>query len=427
MDWTDSCVDRLIGGDSINLVGLDGSGRSRGLHMIAAALDARDWTSLVWTPGTVGSMGRREIREAIDSLCHSDRIPVLLVDDFGELLVGQNGLWIEGVLFGRVFGSAAEDSPSLRCVVVTHPRDREIVGPGSGLRERAHYVHPPEWTPTSLDLIRFGCRTAEELLLLTGLNSKLIRVGGDTPDARRGAVLSTASRLLPAWIGQLATGHQDRLERILSSTPPPRWRQDDADPALTPIVVPNWSENPTRCAIADCIQIEDLRGLLVGQPWPHRDLRAAARRFCARCGSDPKPLWVDNFLSDTDQLDFERLVEFLQMVLVGLPRTTRICLLSRNWVRGKPVRAAKIVAALRRAGCSSDVELRLHWRLYDKRDVGNLHGRELVLGKRRATFRLPPADIVIGQVDTGNETDAPVSFRTSASAFAAWDSGITVI
>ena len=427
MDWTDTCIDRLMGGDSINLVGLDGSGRTRGLRMIAAALNPSDWTSHVWTPSDLASMQRREIRAKIDSLCHSDRIPVLLVDDFGALLMAQNGSWLEGFLFGRAFGSAAGDSPSLRCVVVTHPRDREIDGPGSGLRERAHHMHPPEWTPTTLDMTRFGCRTAEELHLLTGFNSKLIRVGGDTPDARRGAVRSTARRLLPAWIGQLDTDHQNRLERILSRAQPPRWRQDDADPSLTPIVVPNWSENPTRCAITDCMEIDDLGKLLVGQPWPHRDPRAAARRFCARCGSDPKPMWVDNFLSDTDQLDFMRLVEFLQMVLAGLPRATSIRLLSRNWVGGHPVRAAEIATALRQAGCSPDVEKRLHWRLYDKRDVGNLHGRELVLGKRRATFRLPPADIVIGEADTGNETDAPVAFRSSASTFAAWKSGTTVV
>ena len=109
------------------------------------------------------------------------------------------------------------------------------------------------------------------------------------------------------------------------------------------------------------------------------------------------------------------------MVLAGLPRATSIRLLSRNRVGGHPVRAAEIATALRQAGCSPDVEKRLHWRLYDKRDVGNLHGRELVLGKRRATFRLPPADIVIGEADTVNETDAPVAFRSSASTFAAWE------
>ena len=341
--------------------------------------------------------------------------------------MGKDGSWLEGLLFSKVFGAAAGDSFSHRCVVVTHPRDREIVGPGSGLRERARHVHPPEWIPTTEVIALFGCTNAEELRLLTGFNSKLIGAGGPNPDSRRGTVRSMARRLLPNWVGQLDTDHQKRLEFILSRAQPPRWRQDDADPTLTPIAIPNWAENPTRCVISDCICVDDLRQLLVGQPWPHRDLHNAVRRFYARCGSDPKPLWVDNFLSDTDQLDFSRLVEFLHMVLADLPSTTTIDLLSRNSVGGHPVDPADIRMALRRTGCSPELERRLHWRLYDRRDVGNLHGRQLILRKRRATFKLPPAQIIIGQTDPGNEADAQESFASSRPAFEAWKTGTTVI
>lgn len=427
VNWADACVDRLIGGGSLNLVGLNGSGRSRGLRMIAEFFDPADWTSLVWSPGDLTTMGRREMISEIDSLYHACRLPVLLIDDFGEFLMTLDGLWLERMLFSRVFEEATANRLSLRCVVVTHPRDREIVGPGSGLRERACHVHPPELAPTNQEMTSFGCTNAEELLLLTGYNSYLLGVGGDSPSARRGVVHSTAQKWLPSWVGQLDTGHQHRLGVILDRSQPPRWHQDDADPSLTPIVVPRRTESPARCALTESIEIEDLRQLLVGQPWPDRDLRAAARRFRARCGNDPNPLWADNFLSDTRLLDFSRLVEFFQMVLSDLPADVTIRLLSRNWVGGRRVNAADILAALEKAGISPELKSRLRWRLYDQRGDANLHRRELILNSRRASFSLPPARIVIGQDSASNETDAAVAFASSASTYAAWKNGIQVI
>ena len=427
VDWTDACVDHLIGGGSLNLVGLDGSGRSHGLRMIADALDPADWTYLIWSSGDLATMQRREISAAIDVLCNDDRYPAILIDDFGELLMTPSGPWLERMLFSRVFGASGHDRPSLRCVVVTHPRDREIVGPGSGLRERARYAHPPTRDPTTQELADFGCTSAEELLLLTGYNQHLLAVSGETSDARRGIAKSKAQEWLPRWIGQLDTGHQSRLGAILSRTHPPRWRHDDADPSLTPIVIARRSESPARCAITECIAPEELRQLLVGQPWPERNPEAAARRFGARCGNDPAPLWVDNYLSDTSQLDFSRLVEFLQMILSNLPSVACIRVLSRNWVDGRRVYASNILSALRQAGISPEHESRLHWRLYDQRNDVNLHRRELVLSTRRAAFSIPPARIVIGQDTASNETDAAVAFASSAPASAAWKSGLTVV
>ena len=427
VDWTDACVDHLIGGGSLNLVGLDGSGRSRGVRMIADALDPSDWTYLVWRPSDLATMQRREVNAAIDALCDDDRYPVLLIDDFGELLMEPIGPWLEGMLFSRVFEAHSHDRPSLRCVVVTHPRDHEIVGPGSGLRERARYVHPPTRDPTTQELADFGCTNAEELLLLTGHNQHLLGVSGQTSDARRQMAKSRAQEWLPRWIGQLDTGHQGRLGAILDRRNPPRWRHDDADPSLTPLIVPRRSDNPPRCAVTGSIAVENLRQLLIGQPWPARDLEASANRFSARCGNDPTPLWVDNYLSDTSRLDFSKLVEFLGVILSNLPRVTCIRVLSRNWVDRRRVYASDILTALRQAGISQKHRSRLHWRLYDQRNDVNLHRRELILSTRRAAFSLPPARIVIGQDVVSNETDAAVAFATTDPAFAAWKSGVTVI
>lgn len=427
MGWTDDCVGHLIDGESLNLVGLDGSGRSRGLRMIADALDLSDWTQLVWSPSDLVKMQRREVSAAIDVLCDDDRYPVLLIDDFGELLMESIGPWLERMLFSRVFEAPSHDRPSLRCVVVTHPRDHEIVGPGSGLRERSRYVHPPPRDPTAQEWADFGCTNAEELLLLTGHNNHLLGVSGETPNARRGLAKSKAQEWLPRWIGQLDTGHQSRLGAILDRRHPPQWRHDDADPSLTPIVVAKRSDDPPRCAVTNSIAVEDLRRLLVGQPWPERDLKASANRFSARCGNDPTPLWVDNYLSDTSLLDFTKLVEFLEMILSNLPRATCIRVLSRNSVDGRRVYASDILTALRQAGISQEHESRLHWRLYDRRNDANLHRRELILGTRRVAFSLPPARIVIGQDVASNETDAAVAFASSAPASTAWKRGVTVI
>ena len=425
--WTDDCIDHLIGGGALNLVGLDGSGRSRGLRMIADALDPSDWTYLVWSPSTLATLQRREVNAAIDVLCRDDRYPVLLIDDFGEILMASIGPWLERVLFSRVVEASSHDRPSLRCVVVTHPRDREIVGPGSGLRERARYVHPPPKDPTGQELADFGCTNAQELGLLTGHNRHLLAVSGETPNARRGIAKSRAQEWLPRWVGQLDTGHQSRLGVILGRERPPQWRQDDADPSLTPIVVAKRSESPARCAISECIAAEDLRQLLIGQPWPERDSTAAARRFSARCGNDPTPLWVDNYLSDTSLLDYSRLVEFLQLILTYLPTVACIRILSRNWVDGRRVYASDILSALQQAGISQEHERRLRWRLYDQRAGVNLHRRELILSTRRAAFSLPPARIVIGQDVASNETDAAVAFASSTPASTAWKNGVTVV
>ena len=395
--------------------------------MIAHALDPSDWTYLVWGSDDLATMQRREIGAAIDLLCDDDRYPAILIDDFGELLMTSSGPWLERMLFSRVFGASSHGRPSLRCVVVTHPRDSEIVGPGSGLRERARYVHPPTRDPTEQKLADFGCTSAEELLLLSGYNHHLLAVSGETSDARRGIAKLKAQEWLPRWVGQLDTGHQNRLGVILGRAHPPRWRHDDADPSLTPIVVAKRSESPARCAVTGCIAVEELSPLLVGQPWPERNPEAAARRFGARCGNDPTPLWVDNYLSDTSQLDFSKLVEFLQMILSNLPSVACIRVLSRNWVDGRRVYASNILSALRQAGISPEHESRLHWRLYDQRNDVNLHRRELILSTRRAAFSIPPARIVIGQDMASNETDAAVAFASSAPASAAWKNGVTIV
>ena len=262
--------------------------------------------------------------------------------------------------------------------------------------------------------------------MLTGNNSHLLGITGDTSQARRSLARSKAQEWLPRWIGQLDTGHQGRLGEIVGRVRPPQWRREDVDASLTPLIVARHSEGSVRCAITGCIDVEDLRQLLIGRPWPDRDLDAAARRFCARSGNDPNPLWVDNFLSSTDRLDFSRLVEFLQMVLSNLPAIKSIRLLSRNWIDDRRIYANDIKTALHKTRISRQLASRLQWRLYDRRGDVNLHRRELILSTRRAAFSLPPVAIVIGQDVVGNETDAAVAFASSERASRAWNRGVRV-
>ena len=429
MNWTDECLDHLIGGDCLNIVGLDGSGRSIGLHMIAETLAhyPSDWTWQIWSPYDFASMDRRGIISKIDALCHTDKIPVLLIDDFSEVLISEDGLWLERILFSRVFETAEDYQPSMRCVVVTHPRDREIIGPGSGLRERARHRYPPSITPTRQEVADFGCTNVEDLLLLTGNNNHLLNVGGNTPDMRRGNAHSTAQKRLHRWVGQLDIGHQKRLGTILNRSQPPLWHSDGADPLLTPIVVPKRTGSLDRCAITECVEVEEVSQLLVGVPWPDHDLHTAAGRFCARCGNDPNPLWVDNYLSDTSQLDFDMLLKFLDIVLSNLPRVNSIRLLSRNWVGGQQVYASEILDALKKAEITSELKSRIQWRLYDQRRDVNLHRRELILNSRRSSFSLPPVRIIVGQDVASNETDSAVDFTTSAPAYKAWKNGTRIL
>lgn len=420
MPWASDCVDHLIAGDSLNVVGLSGSGRSRGLESIANLLKDIDVNTLLWRPNDVIDMTNRNMFRAISEFAQSAHYTALLIDDFGELLMTRRGRKLENYLFGEIYSRESNCKNSFVCVVVTHPRDREIIGPGSGLRERSRVAIAPGCQLGPLSFSDFGCTDVHDLIRLTGHNCHLLHTTAPNPSVRLRSIRTIAHRWLPRWIGQLDEAHQRRLSAILSRARPPRWRSDDADPVLMPLVVRDTSVNPAICSAMSCVQTDSIRTLLIGEPWPDRDFSSASRRFAARCGTDPNPLWVDNFLSDTTQLDYSKLVSFLDNVLGLLGSDVTLRILSRNWVNGRTVIPTQVLAELTGAGIKPSHKKRLEWRIYDRRHGVNLHRRELILGRRRVSFSLPPAQTVIGQSPSGNETDSSVSFASSSSSLDAW-------
>ncbi|MYH00079.1 MAG: hypothetical protein F4144_11450 [Acidimicrobiaceae bacterium] len=412
----------MIDGDSLNIVGLDGSGRSTELHNIIDELDS-DWLVLHWRLSDLHRMRRTEVNYHLDNLSHPDKIPVLFIDDFGAFLVTDDGLWLDQLLFFRVNQVYPDDRWSLRCVIVTHPRDNEIVTDGSCIRDRAKLVHSPHRPISEHQMSRFGCATDEEMLLLTGCNNHLLQVGGINPNQRRGNLKTTAHKLLPRWVGQLRVRQQNRISMILRGKT--LWDEEDSDALLSPLVVPKAAHSPVRCSIVSCIEKASLGELLVGAPWPDRDLSAAARRFCARCGNDPTPLWADSFLSDQDSLDFKQLIHFLGMIASNSGHLSSLRILSSNAVAGQPINPQRIASQL--ANLPDELVPRLEWRLHPRSvRSSHLHQRQLVLEKRRDAFSLPPATTVIGQRGAGNETDAAIDFNASRRTLDAWSKGIHV-
>ncbi len=427
MEWFDACIERLISGDSLNVVGLSGSGRSASLNQLEARLDAEDWVSTLWKIDDLRRMTRKQIKSAVEALTDPLRIPVLLIDDFGEYLMDQDGRWLERMLFSRINEIHHDTRASLRCVVVTHPRDREIVGPGSGLRERSHEISPASHWISSTMTDAFACSGFDELLALTGGNAHLLGCGGSGPAEKRGSLGPVAQHWLPYWVGQLDSVHQRRLATVLQRRPPARWRGDDADPVLAPLVVRSGAECEPTCVIPACIRPEELKPLLIGEVWPSRRPEVAARRLVARCGTDPRPLWADNFLSDVEKLDFALLVKLLHRVLDLLPSTTKFRLLSRDWIDGRRIYPQDICDALSVARLRPEIAARIEWRIYDQRETSNLHRRELLLPIRGVAFTLPPAQILVGQADPGNEADSATPVTSGRATIDAWKVGRKVI
>ncbi len=427
MEWVDRCVDHLIGGTSINVTGLAGSGRSRALSLIAKELEESDWQILHWTPASV-PREKRDLAQQLDVLLATDKIPVLIVDDYGEIVSTQNR-WLDSLLFARTALQHGSDKHALRCVVATYPRDRQaIVSDGSGLLDRAYPMVPETEIGTQQDASRFGCRDASVLLSLTGGNSHLLSVGGSTPDERRGNVRSAALRWLPRWIGQLDEMHQSRLADIVGRANPATWKPQEADPVLAPLVLPRHSADSLHCQVLESVDPQEILPLLMRQPWPYGDTRTAARRFCARCGSDLNPLWVDNFLSQLADPEWQYLVEFLQSVTDILGSDSRIDILSRDWIPPNHlVSPGDIRNGLQHGGITDAVKSRLRWRIYDRGRGVNLHDRQLILRSQNAVFQLPPAKDVIGLTRGGNVSDPAVARAVSIPARQAWKDARVVL
>lgn len=420
MKWVDHCVDYLIGGESVNITGLAGSGRSRALDLVKGELDRSDWRILHWKPATLPS-SKRHIVAQIDGLLHTDKIPVLIIDDYGEIVCSQNYRWLDAMLFARMSSSLTDTNHALRCIVTTYPRDRRITtSDGSGLLERARRLTPEINKGTQNLAARFGCTDADALLNFAGGNAHLLKAGGNTPNERRGNMRSLAAQWLPRWIGQLDEAHQIRLAEIIERGSPASWRSGDADPILAPLVVPYLAKDTLRCKVLESIEAHDILSLLVGQPWVYGDAPMAAKRFFARCGNEKRLLWVDNYLSELDAVGWRYLVNFLVAVCDLLGSSSRIDMLSRDWISGRRVDPDGIRNGLHSGGLPDELRPRLRWRIYDRRRNMNLHERQLILQTQGTVFKIPPIRDVIGLERDGNEQDAPVALANSIPARDAW-------
>lgn len=414
----------LLEGHSLNIVGLPGSGRTEALIEVESVLQADPavWSCTRWNHAEVLAKSDTELLEDLRSLKATEGVPVLLIDDFGELLVTARGKKLEQRLFTLV-NDSNPDAETLRCVLVTTPRDRNIEVPGSGLRERCKTVFPRRWRVAPEVAGRFGCSDDQQLLAFCGGTHLLAPTREREPASERGIAMQVARSAAVTWIGQLRDEHHRRLGDILSRPPatPSTWRAGDIDEALVPMII---STAEGKCHLVDALRNADIPDLLSSEHWPSKNPAASVRRFVARCANEPKPRWIDNFLSDTSWLSPTKLARFLSEVLEALDGRT-LEILSRRQVGDTTVEPSDLAAALRSAGITPDQESRLDWRMYDVQR-GNLHDRQLLLPGRTEAFKLPPATVIVGQTQAGNESDAELPVRNHDAVRAAWSSASSI-
>lgn len=418
----------LLEGHSINLVGLSGSGRTQALNSVARSLSNDDgfWSIVVWTAAALQSLDRREKADALALLLSSPGVPVLLIDDYGEFLVTSDGKWLEQVLFAATNQEPQEGVEYLRCVVVTHPRDCEIQVSGSGLRERSKLLHPPRGRIAPETRGRFGEDSDAGILSFCGGTHLLVPPSKLPAASERGVAIQRARERAPDWVGQLGGDHQLRLaSRMTRPSEKSRWRDGGVDEFLVPMAVAVVDGDSTFCHVVDALDSASYVPLLLSERWPSRDLVQSARRFVARAGNEPSPLWIDNFLSDVVNLRFDHLVSFIRRVLSLWNDGRSLRILSRSYV-GNPVAPAEVLSALVSAGLKPAEMTRLEWRLYDQRDGENLHSRQLILQGRGVAFSLPPASVLIGDYAVGNESDGEILVRDHSAVRAAWQSATRV-
>lgn len=181
-----------------------------------------------------------------------------------------------------------------------------------------------------------------------------------------------------------------------------------------------------KCHLIDVVNRKVLLPLLISEQWPDQNQRASVERFVARCGNEPNPRWIDNFLSDNSVLKIDNVARFLSGVLAALDGRT-LQVLSRLPVGDGASGPEELAGALRSAGITPDEERQLEWRMYDKSSVGNLHDRQLLLPGRTEAYKLPPAAVVVGQHSPGNESDAELQVLDHAATKEAWSSAVTVL
>lgn len=411
----------LFEGDSLNVVGLPGSGQSRLLRDLHAHLSAGGWDSELMTGQEIVNLPSKRFRMALADLS-AKPMPVLLIDDYGRVLMDEAADRIERNLFAAVERLPTNANEYLRVVIASSPRDREIVSPLSTLRDRMRVID-------CLDV------EAHEACAAAGLDQQawITLAGGNPhflPETPSGAPQPSAvagiSRALASWyVGKLRADGMERLARILRDSPPSRWRPE-TDPTLLPLVVRDESDGNAVAVPPSALDRSAYEDLLYTKRWPERDLHRSAARFRARCGDEPSPIWVDSFLSDTSTLDFRLVVQFLEAVFGehGAPQSVR--LLSRATVAGSTVSPGDIAAAMYAAGAPTSTLARIEWRQYRRATVGNLHDRRLVLPRRGVAIGLPPADIILGLRDVGNETDSELRTAEHSATLTAWRTGTPV-
>jgi hypothetical protein len=415
----------LLEGHSLNCVGVAGSGRSSFLGLLDEHLRASGWRVLHWGLAELRALTRKEKRDLVEDL-RSDpaNFAVLIVDDFGRHLVDDDGPWLDQFLFAALNRRPDGDGEFLRCVVATAPRDSEIVGSTSSLRERAKVIFPARSLLTPVDL-GFGFESPAELLRFSGGNHLLRPKATMGVNQDRGIALRAAHELLVTMVADLHGQQQRRLETLIDDPTPHQWREGGVDEYLVPLLVPITSESGEKGHVPDVVRRGDVASLLISHRWPEKDVMASARRFAVRCGNEPSPIWVDNFLSDRRTVDLPLLAKFVQQVLTSAPAVRSLRLLSRQTVDGERVDPSELASAITKE-ISVVTRSKLEWRLYSSSGGADLHDRQLILPRRGTAFAIPIVRTLVGQKKVGNATDSELLVSESSAVLRAWKSGTPV-
>jgi len=405
----------LFEGKSFNLVGLPGAGRSRLLAALAASLPSTGWSVESVTGETLKGMAPKELRRWLAEL-RTRESPVVLIDDYTDLLLSGEADRVERQLFAASQGAPLSDSDPIQVVLSTVPRDAEIFSYSSGPRERMTVVDEFE---VGTHRAFSGLKEGPAWEAATGRNPHFLPSAPDGQSSGTG--VNQRSRALASWyVGALHIENMARLNRVLAPGRHPTWR-DEVDSILMPVVGPQ-EEGDRVVAVPGPIDVEAYRALLLQQQWPDKDLATSAARFRARCGLEPAPLWVDSYLSDSG-LDFGSLVTFLSEVLEAHDSPSSLRILSRSdLAQGSALTHAAIAQSLVDAGADASLLARLDWRLFKAAASGAQHDRQLILHRRQSAVALPPADRLLGTRAIGNSNDSFLATQDHQSVLTAWRS-----
>jgi len=378
-------------------------------------MQSEGWHCRHWTPTLVAGKPKRQLQQDISDMRSAHDFSVLFFDDYGDALITSIGPWLDTMLFEHVMSRPDDGRGAFRFVAVTRPRDADIRVPGSSVRERLRAIPVAPAHECGILASDFGFPAGSQPKDCCGEGFGLLSTRISGAIDQRGIFSANAVQLAVQHAGELTARHDARLHRVLS-TGSATW-DPELDGFFKPLTMRVEGSPFDKVVPTDQRAGAKILPLLITSPWP-ADLVDAGRRFAARCGNEPLPLWTDPFLLAVEDTKIQ---DFIAAVRNSLPPTTTLRILCSDYVNDAPMTRADASAraswmAGDLAATGPQIEVRM---VTTGADRTRLHRRGISLPRRRSFCTLPPVDRMLSIRSIGNEFDE-YTHRSDNDAEAAW-------